>query len=51
MCPSQIESLKWLEIGARERAVRIDHDSAIDNLRTGTAIDTQTGRIPQLSRK
>jgi hypothetical protein len=27
-----IESLKWLEIGLRERAVRIEHHSSIDNL-------------------
>jgi hypothetical protein len=51
MVPSQIESLEWLEIGLSERAVRIEHDSPIDDLQMAAAIDPQTGRIPQLSRK
>jgi len=51
MIPSQIESLEWLEIGLSERAVRIEHDSPIDDLHMAAAVDPETGRIAQLSRE
>jgi hypothetical protein len=51
MVPSQIESLEWLEIGLRDRAIRIEDNSLIDDLQIAAAVDPQASRIPQLSRE
>jgi hypothetical protein len=51
MVPSEVEALERLEIGSRERAFRIEHDSPIHNLGTSLAVHPQTSGVSQFSRK